>query len=59
LNEVRFSDAKKSKIFNGKTGFGYTIFEQPNKTIFDTKDLSNVSFAGSDISKIIFTDRVK
>jgi hypothetical protein len=39
--------------------FNYSISEQPNKVIFDTKDLSKVSFAGSDISKITFTDRVK
>jgi Pentapeptide repeats (9 copies) len=36
LNEVRFSEEKKSKIFDDETLFRYTIFEQPNKAIFDT-----------------------
>jgi hypothetical protein len=59
LNEVRFSAEEKSNIFNGETLFNYTVFERPNKTVFDTHDLSEVSFAGSDISKVIFTDKVR
>jgi hypothetical protein len=60
LNELRFSeDETESNTIQGETLFKYTIFEQPNKVIFDTRDLSNVSFAGSDISKVTFTDKVK
>ncbi|MFY9872478.1 MAG: hypothetical protein WAK17_22435 [Candidatus Nitrosopolaris sp.] len=39
--------------------FRYTIFEQPYKALFDVNDLSKVSFAGCDISKVTFTDKVK
>jgi len=56
LNEVRFSG---SEVFKDETLFRYTIFEQPTKTVFDVNDLSKVSFAGSDISKVTFTDKVK
>ena len=70
LNEVHFSEAVEEseeanspgslkRVFNGETLFTYAIFEQPNKTMFDVSDLSQVSFAGSDISKVTFTDRVK
>jgi hypothetical protein len=59
LNEVRFLEAKGSKMFEGNTLLNYTIFEQPTKAIFDTTDLSKVSFAGTDVSKVTFTDRVK
>ena len=36
LNEVRFSEGVAGSTFNGETLFRYTIFEQPNKAIFDT-----------------------
>lgn len=55
LNEVRFSGSE----FKGEVLFKYTIFEQPAKTMFDVYDLSKVSFAGTDISKVTFTDKVK
>jgi hypothetical protein len=55
LNEVRFSGS----VFKDETLFRYTIFEQPNKVLFDVDDLSKVSFAGCDISKTTFTDKVK
>jgi uncharacterized protein YjbI with pentapeptide repeats len=57
LNEVRFSGL--AIIFKEGTLFRYTIFEQPYKALFDVSDLSKVSFAGSDISKVTFTDEVK
>lgn len=46
-------------MFNDAILFTYTIFEQPSKVMFDVHDLSQVSFAGSDISKVTFTDRVR
>jgi hypothetical protein len=48
--------------FTGKTYFKYTIFEQPNKVTFDVDDnnnLSNVSFADSDITRIRFGDKIR
>jgi uncharacterized protein YjbI with pentapeptide repeats len=59
LNEVRFSNPSESKVFDNETLFQYVIFEQPYKAMFDINDLSKVSFAGSDISKITFTDKVR
>jgi uncharacterized protein YjbI with pentapeptide repeats len=59
LDEVRFSEPIELKIFNEGAFFNYAIFGQPSKAVFDVKDLSNVSFAGSDISKVKFTDRVR
>jgi Pentapeptide repeats (9 copies) len=56
LDEVRFSG---TKLFNGETLFNYTVFEEPNEAEFDTNDLSKVSFANSDITKIRFSDKVK
>jgi hypothetical protein len=44
--------------FTGKTLFRYTLFEQPNKVIFDDSDLSKVSFADSDITRIRFGDGI-
>jgi hypothetical protein len=55
LNEIRFSGSN----FKHETLFRYTIFEQPYKVLFDVNDLSKVSFAGCDISKVTFTDKVK
>jgi hypothetical protein len=61
LNEIRFSQSEEVKdiIFKDEAIFRYTIFEQPSKTLFDVDNLSNVSFAGTDISKVTFTDKVK
>jgi hypothetical protein len=40
--EKRFSEATESKIFNDETLFNYTIFEQPNKAIFDIAKLETL-----------------
>ena len=53
LNQAYFSG-----VFNGSTYFKYTIFEEPTKVIFDVTNMSNVSFALSDITKIRFSDMV-
>jgi hypothetical protein len=45
-------------IFGDKVFFKHAIFGQPNKVIFDDNDLSNVSFAGSDITRIRFGDKI-
>jgi hypothetical protein len=59
FNRSTFSTrAYFSGEFNGLTYFNYTIFEEPSKVIFDLHDLSKVSFGKSDITKIIFNDRV-
>jgi hypothetical protein len=43
---------------HGTTLFNYRIFEQPNKFSFDKNNLSKASFAGSDITRIRFGDKV-
>ena len=40
--------------FKGKTFFRNVTFEQQNKVRFDDNDLSNVSFADSDVTRIRF-----
>lgn len=55
LKEVLFS----GQVFEDQAVFNYTIFEQPYKALFDVDDLSKVSFARTDISKVTFTDKVK
>ena len=54
LGEARFLGT----MFEGKTFFRYTTFEQPNKVTFDRSDLTYVSFADSDITKIRFGDKI-
>ncbi len=50
LDEVYFRDNE----FKGEIFFTYVTFEQQNKVKFDDNDLSNVSFADSDITRIRF-----
>jgi hypothetical protein len=40
------------------TLFNYIIFEQPNNVTFAESNLSKVSFAGSDIARIRFGDKI-
>jgi uncharacterized protein YjbI with pentapeptide repeats len=54
LAESKFLKA----VFTNETFFNYTLFEQPNKVIFDDSDLSKVSFADSDITRIKFGDKI-
>jgi uncharacterized protein YjbI with pentapeptide repeats len=54
LAEAHFLDNQ----FKGKTLFRYTLFEQPNKVTFDGSDLSKVSFADCDITRIRFGDNI-
>ena len=35
--------------------FRYVLFEEPEKTVFDVKDLSNVSFLNTDITRVRFS----
>jgi uncharacterized protein YjbI with pentapeptide repeats len=54
LAEANFVDGQ----FGDKTLFRETLFEQPNKVTFDNNNLSNVSFADSDIARIRFGDKI-
>jgi hypothetical protein len=56
-NEASFSGATFSNDKPG-TFFNYIIFEKPSKVIFNG-DLSNISFAGSDITRIRFGDKIR
>jgi uncharacterized protein YjbI with pentapeptide repeats len=53
LNRAYFSGA-----FNSSTHFNQVIFEEPSKVTFDLHDMSKVSFANSDITRVRFTDKV-
>jgi uncharacterized protein YjbI with pentapeptide repeats len=55
LAEVYF----RRNEFTCKTVFNYVNFEQPNKVIFDESDLSKVSFAYTDVTRIRFGDGIK
>jgi len=55
LEKAYFFDCKcKDSAF-----FHYIIFEQPQKIIFKTHDLSNFSFINTDITRILFADNAK
>lgn len=54
LDEVYFLHDK----FKEKILFRYTLFEQQNKVTFGDNDLSKVSFAGSDVTRIRFGDGI-
>jgi hypothetical protein len=45
--------------FAGKTFFKYTLFEQLHKVVFDRSNLSKISFADSDITRIKFGDKIR
>ena len=55
LGEAQFLNVK----FLGKTFFRGLILEQPKSVWFDDSDLSNVSFADTDITRIRLDDKIK
>jgi len=55
LGEVQF----RQNEFTGKTFFRNVTFEQQNKVKFDENDLSNVSFADTDITRIRLGDGIR
>jgi uncharacterized protein YjbI with pentapeptide repeats len=57
VTREKFLD-RASFFYHKTTYFNNTVFEQPNKVTFDNSDLSNVSFAGSDITRIRFGDKI-
>jgi uncharacterized protein YjbI with pentapeptide repeats len=61
FNETKFLDEAyfRDNAFTGKTIFRNVTFEQQNKVKFDDNELSNVSFADTDISKIRLGDKVE
>jgi uncharacterized protein YjbI with pentapeptide repeats len=44
--------------FRRETNFNYVVFDKGEKVIFDTVDLSRVSFINTDISRVNFSDKV-
>lgn len=54
VGEVRFINC----TFNNATFFNFTIFHEPQKVFFRTDNLSYVSFANTDVTRIIFSDKV-
>jgi uncharacterized protein YjbI with pentapeptide repeats len=50
-----FSEAK----FNGKTNFNYVLFEDGRRILFETEELSKVSFMNTDITRVRFSDRAR
>lgn len=51
------SPEKQTSIqLNKETNFKYVLFEDGKKILFDTKDLSNVSFMNTDITRVRFSD---
>jgi uncharacterized protein YjbI with pentapeptide repeats len=44
---------------NGKTNFNYVLFEGKEKVIFDTENLSNVSFMNTDLTGVRFSDKAR
>ena len=63
--EVDFSEAKFQEdtyfienVFNKETLLNRVLFVQQNKTVFNKNDLSSVSFADSDITRIRFGDQI-
>ena len=57
---AKFGDGAEfiETVFIAKTSFTYSLFEQPNKVTFDKSDLSHVSFADCDITKIRFENKI-
>ena len=46
-------------IFNSRSSFNYVLFRDPENVIFDTNDLSQVSFMNTDITRVRFGENVK
>jgi hypothetical protein len=54
-----FSDkAHFSGKFEGLAYFNYVAFENPNKVIFEVKDMAKVSFLDTDITKVRFSNKI-
>jgi hypothetical protein len=47
-----------SAIFKSETFFNYVRFENQNKIIFESEDMSKVSFINTDITRIRFSDKI-
>jgi hypothetical protein len=45
--------------FNGETRFNYVLFEAEEKIIFEVQDLSKVSFANTDITRVRFSETAR
>jgi hypothetical protein len=57
FHRVYFSDRSPDLgTFNGVTRFNYVLFEANEKIIFDVHDLSKVSFANTDITRVRFSE---
>jgi hypothetical protein len=52
-----FDNAHFSSKFGDITYFNYVTFENPNKILFEVKDMSVVSFINTDITGIRFSDK--
>jgi uncharacterized protein YjbI with pentapeptide repeats len=66
MNETDFSHSKfiqeakfVDTIFGFRSSFNYVLFRDPENVIFQTDDLSQVSLANTDISRIRFGENVK
>lgn len=55
INQADFSNAK----FAGKTFFHSVLFKNQEKVIFDTDDLSKVSFRNTDLTQVRFSEKVR
>ena len=55
FQEVTFKDVK----FDGITFFIDVIFNNQKKTVFDVKDLAKVSFRNTDLTDVMFSDKIK
>jgi len=56
-NKADFSAAIFSAIQTAL--FNNIVFERPNEVSFSNNDLSNVSFAGSDVTRVGFGDKIE
>jgi hypothetical protein len=60
FSEAKFSgQAHFSSIFNAKTFFNNVLFEDGKKILFNTEDLSKVSFANTDITHVRFIETAR
>lgn len=58
FDKTYFEDYEDIGVFNGKTRFNYVYFEGKEKIVFDTQDLSKVSFRNTDLTRVAFGDKV-
>jgi uncharacterized protein YjbI with pentapeptide repeats len=61
LNDTLFSNPKepKEEMFKDKTSFESVSFDDGRKILFETGDLSKVSFMNADITRIRFNDKAR